>query len=168
MTRVKRPVVIEYSWGQEGPKAAGGFGVRDAKRRIVLLVMLLYASSLGVALAMRNPVLVRINPIRTTSLYKINRAGEIENQFRISVSNRGSGNEFVVVSMDGLTGGRLELTPNPIPAPPGETVIQEFAVAAPATAPLGEVTHFRFETESQPDAKRRAIEMTWLMPPRHP
>ena len=165
MTRVKRPVVIEYSWGREGPKAAGSFGIRDAKRRIVLLVMLLYASSLGVALSMRNPVLVRINPIRTTSLYTINRAGEVENQFRISVSNRGSAKEFVVVSIDGLARGRLELTPNPIPAPPGETEVKEFAVAVPANAPLGEVTHFRFQTESQPDARRRTIEMTWLMPP---
>ncbi|MGD1070396.1 MAG: 4Fe-4S dicluster domain-containing protein [Bryobacteraceae bacterium] len=175
MTRVKRPVVIEYSWGREGPKVAGGgkqswlyrMGIRDAKRRIVLLVMLFYASALGVALSMRNPVLVRINPIRTTSLYTIDSAGEVENQFRISVSNRGAGNEFVVVSIDGLPGGRLELTPNPIPAHPGATEVKEFSVAVPANAPLGDVTHFRLVTESQPDGKRGTVDMTWLMPPKN-
>jgi cytochrome c oxidase accessory protein FixG len=172
MTRVKRPVVIEYAWGQGGPKPGADeswwqrAGIRDAKRRIVVIVMLVYGSSLAVALSLRNPVMTRINPIRTTSLYSINASGDVENQFRISISNRGAGNEFVVVSVDGLTGSRLELSPNPIPVAPGETVNREFAVAVSRAAPLGDVTHFRFTTESQPNARRQTIEMTWLMPPK--
>jgi hypothetical protein len=109
-----------------------------------------------------------LNPIRTTSIYSMNRAGEVENKFRISISNRSSKNEFVVVSIDGLAGSRLELSPNPIPAGPGETVVKEFAAAVPRTAALGDVTHFRFVTESQPDNRKhrkQTIDMTWLMPP---
>jgi cytochrome c oxidase accessory protein FixG len=176
MTKVKRPVVVEYAWGQTSPKlnADGSvaresfwrrIGIRDAKRRIVLIVMLFYASGLGVALSMRDAVLVRINPIRTTSLWRVNAAGETENQFRISVSNRSSRNEFVVVSTDGLTGAKLRLSPNPIPAPPGQTSALDFSVAVPPGASFGDVTHFRFITESQPEANRQTIDMTWLMPP---
>jgi cytochrome c oxidase accessory protein FixG len=167
MTRVHRPTLIEYTWGQEGAKLgteAGKswwqrLGIRDAKRRVVLLLVLFYASGLAVALSMRNPLLVRINPIRTTSLYDVNAAGEIENRFRISVANRSSQNDFVVLSVDGLPGARLELAPQPIPVRAGETAVEEFAVAVPRSAPLREVSHFRFI------AGKQVIDMTYLMPP---
>ncbi len=174
MTKVKRPTVVEYSWGQDGPKleAEAGkpwwyrLGIRDAKRRIVLLVMLCYASGLAVALSMRNPVLVRINPIRTTSLYRVNAAGEVENQFSVSVSNRGSQNAKVAIAVDSLQGARVEELPNPLSVAPGETTRKDFAVAVPRGAALGDVTHFHFQVEAQPGGRKQTIDMTWLMPPK--
>ena len=174
MTKVRRPTVVEYSWGQDGPKleAEAGkpwwyrLGIRDAKRRIVLLVMLCYASGLAVALSMRNPVLVRINPIRTTSLYRVNAAGEVENQFSVSVSNRGSQNAKVAIAVDSLQGARVEELPNPLYVAPGETTRQDFAVAVPRGAALGDVTHFHFQVEAQPGGRKQTIDMTWLMPPK--
>ncbi len=172
MTRVNRPPVVEYAWGQDGAKLASDtdkpwwyrLGIRDAKRKIVLVVMLCYASALGTALSMRNPVMVRVNPVRTMKLYTTNAEGEIENHFRVLISNRSSKSEFVVVSIDGLAGARLDLAQQPIAVQPGETTEREFAVAVPQGSALPLVSHFRVMTETQPDARRQAIDMTFLMP----
>ena len=174
MAKVHRPTVIEYSWGQEGPDLASEtgrpwwyrLGIRDAKRAVLMFVMVFYASGLAVALAMRNPVLIRINPIRTTTLYTINAAGDVENQFRLSVANRSSKNEFVILAVDGLPGGHLRLTPQPIAIGPGETLTKDFSVAVPRTGPLANVSHFRFIDQTQPGGAKQTIDMTFLMPPK--
>ncbi len=173
MTRVKRPTVVEFSWGQEGPKLDAAapeswwhrLGIRDAKRRIVLAVILCYASALAIALSTRDSVLVRINPVRAT-IYSISPTGAVENHFRITTSNRGQAGEFVVLGLDGLPGGHLDLPTNPIPVPAGETVVREFTVTVPAAAALGDVTHFHFTAETQPGQLRQTIDMTYLMPPK--
>ena len=174
MARVKRPTVIEYSWGEDGPKLSSEIGkpwwyrlgIRDAKRRVLLLVMLFYACGLGAALSTRNPVLVRINPIRTTTLYTSNAAGEIENRFRVSISNRSGKPQPVMIAIEGLTGARLQLSPQPIFVAPGETTAKDFSVSVRASEPLPLVSHFRFRIASGQAGRQQTIDMTYLAPPR--
>ena len=173
MTRVKRPTVVEFSWGQEGPKVESStreslwhrLGFRDAKRRIVLAVVLFYASGLAVALSMRDSLLVRISPVRTT-IYTLSPNGEVENHFRLTASNRGSAPQSISLGLDGLPSGRLDLAQNSVPVPAGETVTREFTVTVPSNASLENVTHFHFNAESPNGVFRQAIDMTYLMPPK--
>ncbi len=73
-------------------------GLRDAKRVVVLLVLLFYASGLFVALGMRRAVLVQVAPVRAT-LYRVGPDGRIYNQFRYRIANRGSRPGAVVFSI---------------------------------------------------------------------
>jgi hypothetical protein len=81
-----KPGLIHYAWGEHGSTFAEKgapwwrrLGIRDAKRVVVLLVILFYASGLTVALSMRRDVLVRLSPERAT-LYHIGENGEVLNR----------------------------------------------------------------------------------------
>lgn len=173
MPRLGRPPVVEYAWGTEGAKLGAQperswlyrLGIRDAKRRVVLLVLLFYASGLTVALSRRHPVLVRVNPDRAT-LYTFSPEGRVENHFRMIASNRSSEPAFVTLRAEGLPACALRLTPNPTKIAPGESATLNFTVDAPGQAALPPVSHFRFVAEAQPSGARDEIPMTFLMPPK--
>lgn len=168
--KTPKPGLIHYTWGERGETTREKdkpwwyrLGVRDAKRIVVMLVLLFYASGLTVALSMRRAVLVRINPERAT-LYTLAPDGDVINKFRLEIANRSSNPASVRISLDQLPGARIAGVLNPLRVAPGETLRQELdIISGPAALPAG-VSHFQFVAESQPEAKTDAIPMTFIMP----
>jgi len=163
--------LIHYTWGEHGREVGGSepwyrrFGFRDAKRFIVLMVLLFYASGLFVALSMRRAVLVRVAPVRAT-LYNIDPDGTVHNKFRFTLANRGKRPAAVLFSIQQLPGAKLLITQNPAPALPGETLQGVFEISASATTQLKVVNHFTILTTTIPDQVNDTFAMTFLMPAR--
>jgi polyferredoxin len=163
--------LIHYTWGEQA--AVPGtrepwyrrLGFRDARRVIVLAVLLFYASGLFVALAMRRTVLVRVAPVRAT-LYTTAADGSIRNQFRFTLANRGHGPAAVVFSIQHLPGAELIIPQNPVPVKPGETVQGEFSIAERPAGALQDVNHFTIVTTAIPEQVTDTTPMTFLMPHR--
>ncbi|MGO9261542.1 MAG: 4Fe-4S dicluster domain-containing protein [Bryobacteraceae bacterium] len=152
--RLGKPGLIHYVWGEQGPLAARARQPWDAKRLVVLLVLLFYASGLSVALSMRHAVLVEIN--------RVNTSGEIANRFRFSIANRGQKPTAVVFSIQQLAGGRLELQPNPVAVAPGQSAQGEFEITAPPATGRELVTHFTLTTTTVPGRESDAFPLTFL------
>lgn len=171
MPRLGRPPVVEYAWGTEGAKLGAQpersllyrLGIRDAKRRAVMLVLLFYATGLVVALSMRHAVLVRVSPERAT-LYASTATGGVANLFRLNVANRSSRTAVVTLRAEGLPPGVLRLDSNPVVVAPDRADVRYFTVEVPAGTSLPAVSHFRFVAEAQPSGDRDEIPMTFLMP----
>ena len=171
MARLKKPNLIHYAWGEKGellddPGPRPWYrrvGLRDAKRVIVLAVLLCYASGLFVALGMRRAVLVQIAPVRAT-LFRVGADGRIYNQFRYRIANRGSKPGEVVFSLGQLPDGVLVMPANPIGAKPGESVQGDFEIARPAGPRNEMVTHFNILTNTVPNQESGSIPMTFLEP----
>jgi cytochrome c oxidase accessory protein FixG len=160
MARLKKPNLIHYAWGEKGPVAAGHRQPWDAKRTIVLLVLLCYASGLTYALATRRPVLVRVSPVRDT-LYRAGADGRIYNRFHYSLANRGSQPTAVAFAARDLPDAQLSAGPVTLAA--GQSAAGEFEISIPAgrRATLA-VTHFTIA------AGEESIPMTFLAPPEKP
>ena len=157
MGKLRKPGLIHYVWGEKGPLSAQSKQPWDARRIIVLLVLLGYASGLTVALATRRPVLVHIVPERA-KLYRVGPDGRIYNQFRYTIANRGSKPAAVEFSVRDLPGATLTLAPNPVPVKPGASLQGLFEISEPAGQLREMVTHFHIATG--PDT----IPMTFLAP----
>jgi hypothetical protein len=115
---------------------------------------------------MRNPVLVRISPLRSEQLYRIGPGGEVYNRFRVSVANRSRTPAAVDVSVEGLGGARLTLPSDAIALEPGAAQELEFEVAARPGDIRPGVNHFRFVARSGADKLEDRIEMTFIAPER--
>ncbi len=163
LARLKRPGLIRYAWGLSGRTR---FPV-DAKRVILLLILVFYASGLFAALAARRPVLVRIEPERAT-LYRTGADGRIYNHFRYSIANRSRKQAAVVFSIADLPGATLALSPNPAAVAPGATVQGEFDIAAPRGGHRDMVTHFNILTNTIPDSVADTFPMTFISPTEAP
>ncbi len=169
--RLGKPGLIHYAWGERGATFAEKgipwwqrLGIRDAKRVVVLLVILFYVSGLTVALSMRRNVLVRLSPERAT-LFTMADNGEVLNLFRLEIANRGSRPAGVRISLEALPGARLVMPRNPVSVAAGQEFTEQIQIAAPPTGgPAPGVNHFRFITESQPDNARDEVAMTFIMP----
>jgi len=160
--RLGKQGLIHYVWGEQGEKLGTGdnswyqkIGLRNAKRVVVLLVILFYATGLFTALAMRRAVLVCIAPDRTT-MYRVGKDGTIYNRFRVQVANRGHAQAIAQFSIEGLPGTRFADFENAVVVDPGQTMEREFDIAAPPSASLAPgVNHFRLvsrvgnETDSE-------------------
>ena len=155
--KLGKPGLIHYVWGEKGPRTAGQKQPWDAKRVIVLLVLLFYASGLAVALSTRRPVLVRVSPERAT-LYRVGADGRIYNLFRYTIANRGSQPATVAFSLRDLPGASLDLQPNPLAVKPGSSLQGTFQISEPAGQPRELVTHFTIATGTD------TIPMTFLAP----
>jgi cytochrome c oxidase accessory protein FixG len=150
MGRLGKQGLIHYVWGEQGEKLGTGdktwyqqIGIRNAKRVVVLLVILCYGAGLLTALSMRRSVLVRIAPDRTT-MYRLGPDGTVYNKFRVQVANRGHEQAIAQFSIEGLPGTAFAGFENAIVANAGETVNREIEVAAPPSANLPPgVNHFR-------------------------
>jgi polyferredoxin len=155
--KLGKPGLIHYAWGEKGPLASVRRQPWDARRIIVLLVLLGYASGLAVALATRRPVLVHVAPERA-KLYRVGSDGRIYNQFRYTIANRGAQPASVVFSISGLPGATLAIASNPVPVKPGASLQGAFEISEPA-GQLGEmVTHFKIVAGAD------TIPMTFLAP----
>lgn len=170
LARLKKPGLIHYTWGEQGENLGDRakpwlqrIGLRDAKRVIVLLVMLFYASGLTVALSMRHLVQVRVNPDRAT-LFNAQPTGEIRNRFRLNIDNRGTEPTEVRIAIEGLPQAKV-IGQNPVPLVGGESVETTFEIEMPATAAPG-VSHFELITESSLQGTRNTHKMTFIAPQR--
>jgi cytochrome c oxidase accessory protein FixG len=171
MTRLHKPTLIHYVWGEKGELLSDPtprpwyrrVGLRDSKRVVVLLVLLFYASGLFVALGMRRAVLVQVSPVRAT-LYRIGPDGRVYNQFRYLIANRGDKPGAVVFSIQDLPGASLALSPNPVRVQPGESAAGEFEISRPPGRHDELVSHFTILTDTVPTRQSDAIPMTFLAP----
>jgi cytochrome c oxidase accessory protein FixG len=152
--RLKKPGLIHYVWGEQGRLAAKAQQPWDAKRTVVLLVLLFYASGLAVALSMRHAVLVEVS--------RVNTSGEIGNRFRYSIANRGRKPASVIFSIQQLPGGKLELRPNPVAVGPGRLAQGEFEVTAPLATGRELVTHFTLTAATVPGRDNDSFPLTFL------
>jgi cytochrome c oxidase accessory protein FixG len=161
MARLKKPNLIHYVWGEKGPVVGQALSPAniDAKRVVVLLVLLAYASGLTYALATRHPLLVRVSPVRAT-LYRIGANGRIYNRFHYSLANRSGKPAAVAFSARDLPGAAVSA--GPVALAPGESAAGEFEISIPAGPRAGMVTHFTIA------AGEESIPMTFLAPPEKP
>jgi cytochrome c oxidase accessory protein FixG len=162
LARLGKQGLIHYVWGERGEKLGTGgkpwyqkLGLRNAKRVVVLLIILFYATGLFTALAMRRAVLVRIAPDRTT-MYRVGKDGTIYNRFRVQVANRGHVQAIAQFSIEGLPGTRFSDFENAVVVDPGQMMQREFEIAAPPSVSLAPgVNHFHLvsrvgnETDSE-------------------
>jgi cytochrome c oxidase accessory protein FixG len=153
MARLNKRGLIHYTFG----------GFRDAKRVVVLMVLLGYAGGLFAALAMRHEMLVRIDPVRET-LYRIGGDGRIYNRFRYQVDNRGKKAGAVVFSIHQLPGAVMAMEPNPVRVGAGESQRGEFEISRPAGKGGELVTHFSIVTATVPGRENAEFPMTFLAP----
>ena len=171
MTRLHKPTLIHYVWGEKGELLSDTtprpwyrrVGLRDSKRVVVLLVLLCYASGLFVALGMRRAVLVQVSPVRAT-LFRLGPDGRVYNQFRYLIANRGDKPGAVVFSIQDLPGASLALSPNPVRVQPGESAAGEFEISRPPGRRDELVSHFTILTDTVPTRESDAIPMTFLAP----
>jgi polyferredoxin len=154
MAKLRQPNLIHYAWGERGPLAAGHRQPWDARRIIVLGVLLCYAGGLFAALSTRKPVLARVSADRGV-MYRIAPDGRITNRFRYTLANRGKTATTVRFSAIDLPGASLSV--HEAPLQPGESVRGEFEIAAPAAK--DPVTHFTIVAGDE------TIPMTFLSPP---
>ena len=137
-------------------------GLRDAKRLVVLLLLVFYASGLTVVLSMRNNVMVRISPVRA-KLYREGADGTIYNTFRMTVANRQRRPAEVTIDLGGLTSAKMDL-PQPLQLGAGETVEKVFEIAVPANKLPGGVNHFEISSLATPGEERSSFPMTFITP----
>jgi polyferredoxin len=153
--RLGKQGLIHYVWGERGEGLGKGdkpwyqrLGFRDAKRVVVLLLVLCYGGALYAALAMRHTVLVRIPPDRST-MYRLGSDGTVYNRFRLVAVNRGRQPATLILTIEGLRGARLGSIENQVVIGPGETVQREFEIAVPASAGVAPgVNHFRLVSKA--------------------
>ncbi|MBZ5683463.1 MAG: 4Fe-4S binding protein [Acidobacteriia bacterium] len=150
LSRLGKQGLIHYVWGEQGEKLGTGdkswyqrIGLRNAKRVVVLLVILFYGAGLFTALSMRRAVLVRIAPDRTT-MYRLGKDGTVYNRFRLQVANRGREQAIVQLSIEGLAGATFMNFENAVVVSGGQTLQTEFEIqAAPSAGVAPGVNYFR-------------------------
>lgn len=169
LARVNKPGLIHYTWGEQGALLGerAGFlhrlGLRDAKRVGVLLVILFYATGLTVALSMRHPVLVRIQPDRST-LYQKTASGEVANQFRMTLANRSKKDAAVSIAIEGLEGAKIVLPQNPVPLKAGEELATRFDVIIDPNTVRTDVNPFKIVARSTPSNTSEQFATTFIAP----
>lgn len=167
--RLGKQGLIHYVWGEQGEKLGTGdrswyqrLGLRNAKRVVVLLVILFYGAGLFTALSMRRAVLVRIAPDRAT-MYRLGTDGTVYNRFRLQMANRGHQQAIAQLSIEGLPGATFAQFENAVIVSPGQTVQTEFEIQAPSSSTLlPGVNHFRLV--SQVGNEKDVFEETFITP----
>ena len=136
--------------------------MRDAKRVVVLLIILCYGAGLFTALSMRHAVLLQISPMRAT-LYRQDQSGAVYNRFQLKVANRSHQQQTVMLAIDGLPGANFASFDNTVVIDGGLSLEREFEIVAPPTASLAPgVNHFRLV--SKVGSERDSVEETFIMP----
>jgi polyferredoxin len=168
LRRLGRPTLIHYAWGEEGETLDAKspllkkLGLRDAKRAVIMLVILFYAFGLYAAIAMRREVLVQVAPVRN-ELYRVDDAGLVRNHFRVKIANRSRKPAAVRLETAGLAGARILLEPNPVVVEPGQVLEREFDIAAaPGSGVM--VNHFALRAAIDIERKTDDFPQTFLMP----
>jgi cytochrome c oxidase accessory protein FixG len=165
--KLGRQPLIRYAWGDTGSAARlpwfRRIGFRDGKRIAVLVLLLVYAGGLSIAISMRQPVLVRIMPNRST-LYNVDSDGLVRNRFRVLASNRGHRDAALTLTLSGLDGAAIVDMPSQIRLKPGETLQREFDVAvAPGVLRAG-VNRMSMGVEIDTSGKPLSFAETFFAP----
>jgi polyferredoxin len=170
LAKLGHPGLIHYSWG--GAKASGEretwyrrWGFRDAKRWVILLVMVCYLSALALALYLRRPVQIRTAPDRAT-LFQVLPGGLVANRVRMNLANRSPKPVAIKVWVEGLPNVTLGLEPNPMTLAPGASLEQIFDVRAPLLEGAQEMTPIRIMIQSSDQNTPEAADMNFFMPTR--
>lgn len=169
LRRLGKKTLVHYAWGETGEVLEDKapwyrkLGIRDAKRVIVMLVILLYAFALYAAISMRRNVLVQAAPIRA-ELYRVDESGQIRNKFRLKIANRGRAEASVNITAENLKDARLLLPENPMRVKPGDTAEREFEIAVPQTPGAPDVNHFRLVATPDNGEKATVFDETFIMP----
>ena len=167
--KLGKPTLIDYAWGEAGLTVGQEnswyrkLGLRDAKRVIILLLVVLYASALYVAISMRKPVLVRIAPDRT-NLYTTDSQNLVHNKFRLQVSNRGNSDATFNLAIDGLTDARIAGLELPLLLKPGVTEQTEFEILADPSKVTPGVNYIRLVPHLSPEQKMEPFAETFIAP----
>ena len=167
--RLGQPTLIHYVWGEKGntleTKAPWyhKLGLRDAKRVVIMLIILFYGFGLYAALSMRREVLVQVAPVRN-ELYKIDSTGRVRNHFRVKIANRGSRAANVRFDTNRLTNAQILLEDNPVRVAAGETVEREFDIAVERWPEAQLVNHFALQATTDTENKTDDFAQTFLMP----
>jgi cytochrome c oxidase accessory protein FixG len=169
LRKLGKPGLIHYAWG-ETPKPVAlqeswykRWGFRDAKRVMILLIMAFYLTGLGMALSLRRPVLVEINPDRST-MFKVLGDGRIANLIRLKLANRTGKTAQVCLWVEGLPGADLALPANPIILRPGETFERTVELRAPFVEDGQDVHHIRILAQADGARKADLEELTFITP----
>lgn len=169
LQRLGKKTLIHYAWGETGEVLEDKaplhrkLGIRDPKRVIVMLVIVLYGFGLYAAVSMRRALLVQAAPVRT-ELYRLDDSGGVRNTFRLKIANRGHAAASVRVSAENLKDARLLLAENPVTVPAGEVWEKEFEIVVPRAAGARDVNHFRLIATPDNGEKPSASEQTFIMP----
>jgi len=169
LARLGQPGLIHLAWGEQGEVVGAKepwyrrMGIRDAKRAIVLGVILCYGSGLAVALSMRKPVFVRVAADRSV-LFTKDASGATVNKFRIIVGNRTRKSASVQLDLEGLAQAHI-VGPRTIAVNPGQTAEQIIEVAVPVGTETPEyVSHFRIRAVTEPSGDVYSLDTTFIMP----
>lgn len=171
LRRIGKPGLIHYSWGENPPTPEQAakepwyfrLGFRDAKRVVILLVLMFYITGLGLALSMRRPVLVRVAADRTT-LFTVGEDGRIANRMRMTLANRSSQPVAVALSVENLPGAELVLDQNPIPLAPGASLEKSFDLRVARWPGSSDVNRFRFVARPSNGDKPDVFDLTFILP----
>src|SRR4051812_25317782 len=167
--RLGKQGLIHYVWGEQGEKLGTGdqswyqrIGLRNAKKVVVLLIILFYGAGLFTALSMRRAVLVRIAPVRAT-MYRLGSDATVYNRFRLQVANRGRDQAIAQLSIEGLPGASFAKFENAVIVSAGQTVQTEFEIQAPASAKLAPGVNY-FQLISRVGTEKDVFEETFITP----
>ena len=173
LRRLGKQTLIHYAWGEKGEltgnKAEPWYmrlGFRDAKRFVILAVLLFYAAGLITALSMRRPVLIAIVPDRTTLFRKLE-DGQVTNKFRLKLANRSSQPAIVELRAEDLPSARLMLE-TPVRLAPGESVERSFEIAVTPWPGASEVNPFRLVARSSLEKEPEVYPNNFLLPVKNP
>lgn len=165
MARLKKDTLIRYQWGESAPTGRETWfqklGFRDAKRVVIMFVLLFYAAGLATALSMRHAVLVQIRPERSQKLYTFGADGAVRNTFKVRLANRSAQPASVAISLEDLPGARLSLGSVALAANEESERELDISWFPPGAA---EVTRFRIIAFAEPDKSREEFAMTFLAP----
>ncbi len=172
MGKFGKDTLIHYAWGEKGELLGETslnwyqrLGIRDIKRVAVFAIILIYGTSLAVALSLRHNVLVQIAANRAT-LYRLGDDGRVYNTFRMTIANRGSERSTVTLRTDGLDGAQLAVESPEFELGPGEELKREFEISVPKSETAPEINHFLIKASVRPDATEDVFEQTFIMPVR--
>ena len=169
LRKVGKPGLIHYAWGEVTLAAAlqepwyKRWGFRDAKRVVILLILAFYLTGLGLALSLRRPVLVEINPDRSI-MFKVLDDGRIANLIRLKLANRTGKVTRTLLTVEGLPGAELALPANPVVLQPGETFERTVELRAPFVEDGQDVHHIRILAQADTARKPDAEELTFITP----
>lgn len=170
MARLGKPGFIQLAWGEQGETVGSRkeswfrrIGIRDAKRAIVLAVILCYAAGLTVAMSMRTPVFVRVAADRSV-LFTTDASGATLNKFRIIVGNRSRKPATVQLNLEGLANAHI-IGASTLALKPGDNTEQSIQVAIPSGILTPDyVTHFQIKAVTEPGGDIHLIDTTFIMP----
>ena len=169
LRKIGRPGLIHYAWGETTPTHAARepwlkrLGFRDAKRVAILFVLGFYLAGLSVALSMRRPVMVRVQPDRTV-LYTKLPDGRIVNKLRINLANRSRQPAAVAFRVEGLPGAELALERNPLLLAPAEALERTYELRVPRWAGAPDVNRFRLIAQPSNEKTPDIFSLTFIMP----